>query len=65
MYNGLKANFFEENAKRRYIILILIKHNNEFNFKIIKYFILLRVILESKFQRGEKKFVIFVCFALF
>ena len=47
------------------VILILLKHNNEFNFKVIKYFILLRVIPESKSQRGEKKFVSFACFALF
>ena len=63
IYNGVTANCFEQNGKM--VILILLKHNNEFNFKVIKYFILLRVIPESKSQRGEKKFVSFACFALF
>ena len=56
-YNAVMANFFENNGKM--LILILLKHNNEFNFKVIKYFILLRVIPESKSQKGEKKLAIF------
>ena len=52
IYNAVTANFF------------LLKHNNEFNFKVIKYFILLRFIPESKSQRGENNFVSSACFAL-
>ena len=57
IYNAVTANFFEQNRKT--VILILLKHNNEFNFKVLKYFIVLRVIPESKSQRGEKKLVLF------
>ena len=39
------------------VILVQLKHKKEFNFKVIKYYILLRVIPESKSQRGENKFV--------
>ena len=53
IYNAVTANFIEQNRKT--VILILLKHNNKFNFKVIKYFIVLRVIPESKSQREEKK----------